>query len=508
MALKEIFAQFRIGADDSGLRKLDAGVSGLSGKLKSLGAALAGGAIVSGLRSLVNQTAEAGAEINDSALRLGFGTQELQTWRYAAKLAGVSAEGLEGAFQKLNLAADNASQGAKPQVSAFKALGVAFKDADGRIRPTAELLPEIADGLARVGDPAKQSGLAVDLLGRSGTKLLPLLKEGSAGLEKYRKELEELGGVMSSDLIAQSDEYGDNIDRMDFALAGLRNTLVLNVLPALTNLALQSAKAVAGISKLVEKTNLLKVAGAALATAAAGWAVKLAVANAGTLLLAGGIALAVIALEDLYTLFTGGKSVVGDFLDEMRPLGLDAQEWVAGLTGVWRQFVDVLETAWAIGKDVVGLFGGNSPSATKAKKEEIAKREKDEAAARANAPQLREAAQKKAVAAGDVAAFQEAGGSFDDFKKQRLNAVKSGAVQATEKDRATFGKEIAPAAAVQSKSGGSGGGKTVNMGATTLNIQVPAGTSREMANEIAKIAGNEIDKRQRAAHAALRESSI
>ncbi len=508
MALKDVFAAFTVKGDDSGLKKLDSAVTGLHGKLQSFGAALAGGVIVSGLRNMVRATADAGAEINDSALRLGFGTQELQTWRYAAKLAGVSAEGLEGAFQKLNLAADNAKQGSKVQVKAFKELGVEFQDAEGKIRPTADVLPEIADGLALISDPAKQSGLAVDLLGRSGVKLLPLLKEGSEGLAKYRKELEELGGVMSEDMIAQADEYGDNVDRMDFALDGLRNTLVVNVLPALSNLVLWTAKAIASASKLVKETNLLKVAGTALAGAAAVWGIKLAVANASTLLLAGGIALAVLAMEDLYTLFTGGKSVVGDFLDEMRPLGFDAHEWVEGLTGVWQTFVDTLETAWAVGKDVVGLFSGDAPSATQAKREEIAKREADDLQKRASAPQIKEQALSSAVMAGDVGAFQSAGGSFDQFKEQRLKALNSGQVEATDKDKGTFGKALVQGPAKVSAPASTGkAGNTQNVGGIAVNVNVAAGTSREQANEIAKVAKREIQIAIRGAHAAARESS-
>lgn len=517
VALKSVFASFGISVDDSGLKKLDAGVSGMTGKLQALGAALAGGAIVGGLRSMIHATAEAGAEINDSALRLGFATDELQVWRYAAKLAGVSAEGLEGALQKLNLAADNAKQGAKPQVAAFKALGVAFKDAQGNIRPTADLLPEIADGLAKIGDPAKQSGLAVDLLGRSGVKLLPLLKEGAAGLEKYRGELTELGGIMSGEAIAQADEYGDNIDRLDFALGGLRNTLVLQVLPAVTGIVDKVSKAVAWTGKLVEKTNILKVIGAGLAAGAVVWGARLAAVYGPAVALAGGFIAVTLAIEDLYTLMTGGKSIVGDFLAEFTGDKEAPSKVVDALNESVESLIDNLRIAWEVGKGVFGLLSGESADeagkGVVALREEMAARKKIADAVAGNKADDKIDPDKKlkaAVLAGDDQGFQAAGGSFEQFQARRLAAVNSGQVQANEKDLGTFGSKItAKAGKVQpSASASAKAGNTVNGGAVTVNVTVPSGTSREQALAIGKIARQEMERANRAAHVALRQEAL
>lgn len=514
MALKEIYARFGIAVDDTGLKKLDAGVTGLAGKLQAFGAALAGGAIVGGLRSMINATSAAGAEINDSALRLGFATDELQTWRYAAKLAGVSAEGLEGSIQKLNLAADNARQGSKPQVAAFKALGVSFKDAQGNARSTAELLPEIADGLAKIEDPAKQSGLAVDLLGRSGVKLLPLLKEGSAGLEKYKAELEGLGGIMSGEAIAQADEYGDNIDRLDFAMGGLRNTLVLQVLPAVTSMVDKVSKAVAWTSKLVEKTNILKIAGSALAGAAAVWAIKLGVANAGTLALAGGITAVILAVEDMYTLMTGGKSIVGDFLAEFTGDPEAPSRVVEALNESVESLVDNLRIAYAVAEGVFGLLAGESSEeagkGVGALRQEMEARKKladVRAGGRADDKVDPDKKLSAAVQAGDSAAFQAAGGSFDAFKERRLEAINAGKAPVTEKDLGTFGSKVSAKAfndTVRAQMAPGKAGNTVNGGAVTVNVNVPSGTSREQALAIGKIARQEMERANRAARAALR----
>lgn len=512
VALKEVLAVFGIQTDDSGLKKLDAGVSGAITSLKGLGAALAGGALVQGLRSMVTHTAEMGAELNDSSLRLGFATEDLQTWRYAAKLAGVNAQALEASFQRLNVAADNAAQGGKTQTKAFRDLGVAFKDAEGRIRPTGELLPEIADSIAKIEDPAKRSGLVMDLFGRQGLKLLPLFAEGSEGLKKYSAELKELGGIMSDEAIAQADEYGDNLDRLDTALNGLRNTLVLDVLPVLTTFIGTTAKLVGSLGRLVKQTNLLKVAGTALALAAVRWAAPLVAANAGAIAMAAGIALAVLAVEDLYTLFTGGKSVIGDFLDAMKPLGYDAQEWVAGLTGVWVSFIDTLKTAYALLQDVISVATGEAPGALAEVNKEIDGRAEKERAER----QKKSDAQETAARAGDLKGFEAAGGNFEAFKARRVALIARGA-PANEADLNTKGigdqlfsdgerkRQIASLQSAPVKSASANVSNKTSNATTNINVTVPHGTSREMANEIARIANKEIARQNRTTHSAVAE---
>jgi hypothetical protein len=194
----------------------------------------------------------------------------------------------------------------------------------------------------------------------------------------------------------------------------------------------------------------------------------------------------------------------------MKPLGMDAQEWVAGLTGVWTEFLDVLETAWEVGKGVVGMLSGESAqeagAGVVALRQKIAAREEAERNARLNAPQIKDAALASAAQAGDEKAYQKAGGTFEAFQAQRLKLVNAGKVEATAKDRATFGDKItAKPAKVQGGAAASKGGNSVQMGGVAINVTVPPGTPANMANEMARIAGREMDKRTRRAMAAVRE---
>jgi hypothetical protein len=59
------------------------------------------------------------------------------------------------------------------------------------------------------------------------------------------------------------------------------------------------------------------------------------------------IALLFLIFEDLYTLFTGGDSAIGRFIDGMFGVGASA-EFVKTVKAAWADFVEVLKGAWPI----------------------------------------------------------------------------------------------------------------------------------------------------------------
>jgi hypothetical protein len=89
---------------------------------------------------------------------------------------------------------------------------VSVKDLEG-LSPD-EQLRVIADGFARVNDPAKRAALAVDLFGRSGVRMLPLLVEGAAGIDRLTKEAADFGLVMSTETAAAAEKFHDTLSRL------------------------------------------------------------------------------------------------------------------------------------------------------------------------------------------------------------------------------------------------------------------------------------------------------
>jgi hypothetical protein len=134
---------------------------------------------------------------------------------------------------------------------------------------------------------------------------------------------------MSDEFVDAADEAGDAIDRFRFAFTNLKVRVVGAILPTLTKVTTWLAHAVAYFGRLVDKTNAIKAAllvlgGGGVLLAVAKLAKIFGIADTGafgflkTLLKMGPIALLAAALflafEDIYTLMTGGDSLIGRFL--------------------------------------------------------------------------------------------------------------------------------------------------------------------------------------------------
>jgi len=168
----------------------------------------------------------------------------LQELSYAAGLAGASQEEVVDGLKDLQKNALDAANGSKSFVDMFQRLGVTVKDSSGRLKSAEELLPQLADGFAGITSETERTALAQKLLGGSGLKLIPFLKQGTEAIEAQRAEARELGGVLDADLIKASADLTDAQARQGESVQGLRNVVAKYLIPiwikvtdALTNLA-------------------------------------------------------------------------------------------------------------------------------------------------------------------------------------------------------------------------------------------------------------------------------
>lgn len=212
-------AAFEKGADRA-VKKMDAvsragfatgralrGLVGLAGT-----AAVALGAVFSA-RS-IRDALEYAASIKEVATQLGVTTTELQVYRFAATQVGITQEELEKGLARLTLTIGKAATGAESATKFFDGLGVSFKDAEGNIRPTGDVLLDVADKLAAIPDPAQRAAAVFGLFGRAGQRLIPLLEQGSEGLRQFAKEAEEAGLVLTEGDIAEADRTADKIEAL------------------------------------------------------------------------------------------------------------------------------------------------------------------------------------------------------------------------------------------------------------------------------------------------------
>jgi hypothetical protein len=158
------------------------------------------------------------SSLGEVAQQLGVTTAELQEYRYAAGQAGISTEEIDKSLAKLTKTIGEALAGEKSQVAAFRELGIALQDANGRVYSAGELIPKLADAFARIEDPAKRARLETDLFGRAGQKLDTLLAGGSQAINELRDAAHRLGIVLSDEQIQKADETADKLAAIKMVL--------------------------------------------------------------------------------------------------------------------------------------------------------------------------------------------------------------------------------------------------------------------------------------------------
>jgi hypothetical protein len=126
-------------------------------------------------------------------------------------------------LRQLNKSIDEGSDG-------FKRLGLDPK----QFTSTEQALKAVADRFAATADGAGKTAVAMDLFGRSGAQLIPLLNQGSAGLREMGDEARRFGIVISSDAAKAAEVFNDNLTRLGAAARGVGVSLANELLPTLT----------------------------------------------------------------------------------------------------------------------------------------------------------------------------------------------------------------------------------------------------------------------------------
>lgn len=224
-----------------GLGGLTDTVKGVNGLLANLGVAVS----VAGLTAMVKSAIDTGDALDEMSQRVGVSVETLSVWKPAAEQSGVSGESFEKGLRKLSTTMLEAATGAEDAARNFAAVGVAFKNQDGTLRATDQVMLDLADRFKAMPDGAEKTALAVQLFGKSGADLIPFLNQGRDGINELAAEMQALGVQMSSETAAQAGNFNDALDKLKLATQSIGNQIIASFLPALNDMAagmVESAK--------------------------------------------------------------------------------------------------------------------------------------------------------------------------------------------------------------------------------------------------------------------------
>jgi hypothetical protein len=200
-------------------------------KFTGIGAAIGAIGGAAGIGLLVKSQLEAIDVSGKLADRLGITTQALEGLNHAANLSGVSQESVAGASEKLLNKLGEAAGGSSAAVAAFDNLGLKWESLANM--PLDQQLGTIGDALNSIQNPAQRAAAAQDIFGKSGQQLLPLLKEGSAGLAAMKTEADELGLTFNRLDAAKVEAANDAVSRFKSAFVGVGRQIAVAIAPAL-----------------------------------------------------------------------------------------------------------------------------------------------------------------------------------------------------------------------------------------------------------------------------------
>lgn len=216
-------------------------VTGMTTAVAGLSAAFVAGA---------NKTAQYGDNIDKMSQKIGISAEAYQKWDYVMQRAGTSVDNLKMGMKTL-------SQQAEKNSEEFQKLGISQEEVANLSQE--DLFEKTIKGLANMEEGTERAVLASKLLGRAGVDLGPLLNEGSEAIEEQMEIAEKYGMVMPESAVKASAAFEDSMTTMHMTMDGLKNRLMGDFLPSLTQvtdgLALVFTGDMSGADKIIEGIN-------------------------------------------------------------------------------------------------------------------------------------------------------------------------------------------------------------------------------------------------------------
>jgi hypothetical protein len=210
------------------LNKVGGSMGGLGKKAGAMGAALGAALSVGAVTKFAGDSVKAFETTGKETLKLqrymGGTAEEASRLGHAFTMSGIDSETSAkniGILSKKLVANDKAVKG----------MGVAYRDANGKMKPMDKILPGIADKFAKMPNGPEKTALAMKLFGKGGAAMIPMLNKGSAGLKAMAAESDKLGTTLSGKDLEAVKQSTINKRKMSAAVKGLQIAIGKNLLP-------------------------------------------------------------------------------------------------------------------------------------------------------------------------------------------------------------------------------------------------------------------------------------
>lgn len=279
---------------------------------------------------MLNQFLNVGDALDKMRQRTGLSVEALSELEHAAGQSGTDLATLETGIAKMQ---KQITLGGK----AFESLGLSVEDLK-KMSPE-EQFDAVAKAIGDIEDPTERAGRAMEVFGKSGTQLLPMIED----MEALREEARELGFVMSGEAAASAVKLGDMLANLWKTVTFVGHAVGEALAPPLIEIAKVVQRYATDLLKWIQANKQLVVTIAAVGAAIVG--IGLAITGLGL-----SITVAGVAMTGLATAIGAIGSVLGVVFS---PLGLVVAALAAGVY-LWASFTESGKSAVSGLKEVLG----------------------------------------------------------------------------------------------------------------------------------------------------------
>ncbi len=195
------------------------------------------------LGKMIKDTEEAAEGYRKLSAATGASVEFLSGFKEAADDVRVSGEAVDSALTKfarglggIKDVTDGVAESGKGVAGTLAELGIAAGDAEGHMRPMADLLPAVAEAFRNMADGPQKTAIAIQLFGKQGAELIPILNKGKEGLGEMMKAAEEAGLTMSGKTVDAVNKLKEAQDQLGDSWGALSRKIGTAAIPALTSI--------------------------------------------------------------------------------------------------------------------------------------------------------------------------------------------------------------------------------------------------------------------------------
>ncbi|HRQ75594.1 MAG TPA: hypothetical protein PK098_06705 [Phycisphaerales bacterium] len=339
-----------------GLKRAEKRLKAFGSAMRSVGTRIAaiGSAVLAPMLGAVKVFASAGDELNKMSARTGVSVEALSELGFAAEQSGADLATLGTGIRTMQRTLNDAERGLSTATDALGELGLTVDHFRG-LSPE-EQFKLLAERISKVEDPTKRAALAMQIFGRAGFGLLPLLNAGASGIEELQRQARALGLTISTEAAADAAYLTDTLNILWRVLKQGVFLVGSALAPLIAELAQRITRAAVVVSDWIKQNKALivtafKVAAAVVAAGFALIAMGLLVSGLGAAVgvlasvlgaIGAGVALLaklLLALLSPIGLVIAGVTALGAYLIHTSGVGAEALRWLAD------RFRELRETA-------------------------------------------------------------------------------------------------------------------------------------------------------------------